>query len=293
MRTDTANGSFGAILGIAAGAFGVFAVVCCCLFGVLVAEAASGGVGQLAQLRIVPVLVLLALLTIANVACARSLWAQLHHTRELTAEVARAQLPTPSTLTDAAARAGMAGRVVLVDADGSGAFTYGFATPTIVVSRGLVERASPDELTAVLTHERYHALNHDPLKVLVARALRRGLCFLPVLGEFEDRYLTRRELAADRRAISAHGSSALAGALYHALEHPAWGHTQLGTAAAIGGDEALEARLTQLESGAQPRPRRLSTARLGATVAGGGVLLGSAVASLVAYGPDIARACRG
>jgi Zn-dependent protease with chaperone function len=87
----------------------------------------------------------------------------------------------PEALAQTAQQAGLAGRVVLVDAGDSFSFVYGVMTPRVAVSRGLLERATDDELRAVLEHERYHVRNLDPLKAALVRVLSEALFVLPAL----------------------------------------------------------------------------------------------------------------
>src|SRR5205807_10128734 len=102
--------------------------------------------------------------------------------------------------------------------------------------------------------------NFDPAKVFLTRVLPLAFWYLPVLADLHERYLSGRELAADRRALERFGRRPLANALLKVVASPPW--ADLGTAAAIGGDEALEARVTQLEDGTEPPPGPLSRPRL-------------------------------
>jgi beta-lactamase regulating signal transducer with metallopeptidase domain len=140
---------------------------------------------------------------------------------------------------------------MLVDAPESFSFVYGLLAPRVAVSRGLVEAASANELSAVIEHERYHAQNLDPLKVVLARSLSAALFFLPVLGALRARYIADCELAADRQAITRCGTSSLAGALVKVIRGPNW--HELSVAASIGGPDLLDVRVAQLETGAEPR----------------------------------------
>jgi Zn-dependent protease with chaperone function len=65
------------------------------------------------------------------------------------------------------------------DAADSFSFVYGVMTPRVAVSRGLLERATGDELRAVLEHERYHVRNIDPLKAAIVRVLSEALFHSP------------------------------------------------------------------------------------------------------------------
>ena len=87
------------------------------------------------------------------------------------------------------------------------------------------------------------------------------------------------------------GPAPLAGALYKVIAGPP--DVDLGAAAAIGGDEALDARVTQLESGTEPPMAPISRARMVASVGGVGVLGASAIASFASFGPLMAKICTG
>ncbi len=142
--------------------------------------------------------------------------------------------------------------MVLVDAADSFSFVYGAMTPRVTVSRGLLERATGEELRAVLEHERYHVRNIDPLKVAIVRVLSDALFFLPALGSLRARYLAGRELAADRRALARYGRHSLAGALLKVVRGPDW--SKQASAAAISSPDLLDVRLIQLETGSEPKP---------------------------------------
>lgn len=68
-----------------------------------------------------------------------------------------------------APRAGLAGRVDFVEAAAPFSFAYGLTRPRVAVSGGLLGSAFEHELDAVLTHERHHVANRDPLEVRVAQ----------------------------------------------------------------------------------------------------------------------------
>jgi beta-lactamase regulating signal transducer with metallopeptidase domain len=147
--------------------------------------------------------------------------------------------------------------VVLVDAADSFSFVYGVMTPRVVVSRGLLERATGRELRAVLEHEGYHVRNVDPLKAAIVRVLSEALFLLPALSSLRARYLAGRELAADRHAVTACGRGSLAGALLKVVRGPDW--SEQAGAAAISSPELLDVRLIQLETGCEPKPEALDT----------------------------------
>ena len=291
MRLNSANRAFAGIVVVAAVVFGVFAATACWIFSMVVYKVAADGVSALTQPGSVAALLLIVLLVATNVLALRSFRAQAANTRRLSRWVVDRSVASPASLADAARAAGLEGRVDLVDADGAFSFTYGMSQPRVAVSRGLIDSVSDEELTAVLDHERYHVSNYDPLKVVLARSLPDSLFFLPALSELRGRYVAARELAADRRAMRRAGPAPLAGALYKVIAGPP--DVDLGAAAAIGGDEALDARVTQLESGTEPPMAPISRARMVASVGGVGVLGASAIASFASFGPLMAKICTG
>jgi hypothetical protein len=185
-------------------------------------------------------------------------------------------------LADAARRAKLGGRIKLLDSEDRFSFAYGALTPRVAVSRGLLEAASPDELDAVLEHERYHVRNLDPLKVLFARALPATFFYLPALTALQMRYVAGRELAADRRALRSCGRKPLAGALVKVISAPSW--PELSSAAAIGGPELLDARVAQLENGNEPTVAGVSSTALALSFAGGLLLTALFVGSIIGFG---------
>ena len=291
MRLNSANRAFAGIVVVAAVVFGVFAATACWIFSMVVYKVAADGVSALTQPGSVAALLLIVLLVATNVLALRSFRAQAANTRRLSRWVVDRSVASPASLADAARAAALEGGVDLVDADGAFSFTYGMSQPRVAVSRGLIDSVSDEELTAVLDHERYHVSNYDPLKVVLARSLPDSLFFLPALSELRGRYVAARELAADRRAMRRAGPAPLAGALYKVIAGPP--DVDLGAAAAIGGDEALDARVTQLESGTEPPMAPISRARMVASVGGICVLGASAIASFASFGPLMAKICTG
>jgi hypothetical protein len=83
------------------------------------------------------------------------------------------------------------------------AFCAGFLRPTIYISRGALDALAPDELRAVLAHERDHQRARDPLRIACGRILARAVFFVPVLRPLRDRYADLAEVRADRAALGA------------------------------------------------------------------------------------------
>jgi Zn-dependent protease with chaperone function len=259
MRLDQANRSFLAFVGVAF-LFGA-TVLCGAVGGVLVplslARMSHRGLADLWSDRgsLLAPLVLFVLIAVGLGLGGRALVRQAVASRLLSRRVRALADTAPEALAQTARQTGLAGRVVLVDATDSFSFVYGTMTPRVVVSRGLIERATDDELRAVLEHERYHVRNIDPLKAAIVRVLSEALFFLPALDSLRARYVAGRELAADRRAVALCGRRSLAGALLKVVRGPDW--SEQAGAVAISSPELLDVRLVQLETGSEPKPDAL------------------------------------
>lgn len=268
MRLNTANRSFVALLVLAAAPYALLGFAGCALVGAVVYELYTGGWSAITagsqDLR--PALIFFGLLALGTVLGLASIIAQVRASMRLTARVHALRAPTNPQVAEVAARAKVARRIDVVDSPEVFSFAYGFFSPRIAVSRGLIAALSPAELEAVLAHERYHVRSWDPAKVVLARAFPRAAFYLPALRHLRRRYVAGRELAADRRAMRACGEPALAGALYKVIRGPAW--PELAQAAAIGGPETLDARVEQLETGSEPAVPPVSAAAKLATAIG-------------------------
>jgi Zn-dependent protease with chaperone function len=284
MRVDTANRSFAALFGasLMAGMVILCGAVGCVLVGLVVAEVATEGIDSLAEGGRWMAAVFVAVVGAGALVGLRSFARQVSASRRLARRVTDLSFPADPRVVAAAKRVDMRRGIVVVDSEESFSFAYGALTPGVVVSRGLVEQATDDELAAVLEHERYHVRNLDPLKVLFARALPPAFFYLPALRLFEERYVAGRELAADRLAVRRCGREPLAGALFKVVRGPQW--PELSAAAAIGGPELLDARITQLETGAEPRLAQLSPTQAAATLAAALLLTGLFAVSVASFG---------
>jgi Zn-dependent protease with chaperone function len=271
VRLDTANRSFAGIAAVSllAGMLALCGAVGCVLVALLVSRLAHDGLSAWADEpgAVWPALAFIAIVGGGAVLGALSLLRQVKASRALARRIDALELPLTGELRAAAGHAGLAGRVKLVDSSECFSFAYGALTPRVAISRGLTEIAGREELAAVLSHERYHVRNLDPLKVMLSRALPKSFYYVPLLDGLHRRYVAARELAADRRALSSHGREPLVGALYKVVRGPAW--PELSGAAAIGDPELLDARLSQLELGSEPpvagpTPRALALSLVGA-----------------------------
>ncbi len=121
------------------------------------------------------------------------------------------------------------------------AYTAGLVRPRIWVSSSLVAALTPDELDAVLWHEREHLLHRDPLRVLVARVIASLFVLVPWIRVRAVRFEVAKELDADQAAVRAQrGPAPLAGALV------ALGGSPFGADLAIGAWSMTEVRVDQL-----------------------------------------------
>jgi Zn-dependent protease with chaperone function len=259
MRLDQANRSFLVFAAIAL----LFAatVLCGAVGGVLVplslAHVSHGGLLELWSDRasLLAPLALFVLIAVSLGLGCRALVRQAAASRVLSRRVRALTVTAPEALAQAAGQTGLAGRVVFFDVADSFSFVYGVMTPRVAISRGLLERATDEELRAVLEHERYHVRNIDPLKTAIVRVLSEALFFLPALDSLRARYVAGRELAADRRAVALCGRRPLAGALLKVVRGPDW--SEQAGAAAISSPDLLDVRLVQLETGSEPKPAAL------------------------------------
>jgi Zn-dependent protease with chaperone function len=285
VKVDTGNRNF---IGLLGGSVVAIWLACaagaCVLLSLLAYRVADDGIGALTSgdRALWPALVFLGMVAAGGVLGILSLRRQIASSARLARHVRELELELPPALAKAGGRAGLAGRLSLVDSEESFSFAYGVLSPRVAISRGLLESASPAELEAVLEHERYHVRNLDPLKVLLARALPSTFFYLPVLGKLRGRYIAGRELAADRRAVAACGHKPLAGALLKVVRGPHW--PELQAAAAIGGPELLDVRIAQLEQGSEPPIERLSARAILLSLVGVAVLAAAFVVSVADFG---------
>jgi len=162
-------------------------------------------------------------------------------------------------------------------------FCYWFVRPRICLSTALVDRLEPDELRAVLYHERYHLRQRDPLRQVVARYFAAGLYVVPVVDELLSFHTLQKEIEADQEAVRASGGvRSLAGALYKLL--PYADDVSLGLLVPVSSLSVTEARIEQLVAG-QPLSVRLSPVSV---VLSGGALVAAAVLVAVQGGASVA-----
>jgi hypothetical protein len=95
--------------------------------------------------------------------------------------------------------------VVVFASESVHAFCAGLVRPRIYLSAGALQALGPDELRAVLAHERMHRARRDPLRLVSGRLLGEALFFAPAVRALVRSYDTLAELAADDHALAAVG----------------------------------------------------------------------------------------
>jgi Zn-dependent protease with chaperone function len=165
------------------------------------------------------------------------------------------------------------------------AFCYGYLRPRVLVTTGLVDVLDPLELEALLLHEWEYARQRDPLKVATGKLLSSAFFFVPLVGALYRRFLAEMDVAADRAAVAAQGTTApLASALLRLVEH---GDAPRPAAGAAGG--ALDVRVDALLGLPTRAPLRLDRAGLVVSVAS---LIVASLPVFAAVPPDAARLSR-
>lgn len=138
-----------------------------------------------------------ALLAMAVLLGGGSLGLQLWHTFRLLRALEPQCRELSPEMQSMAAELGLSGRLVVVDDGTPYTFSAGLLHPRVWLSTGLISLLSPEELDAVLRHERHHIDRRDPLRVLISRALAHALFFLPVARALRDSFLLAKEVDAD------------------------------------------------------------------------------------------------
>jgi hypothetical protein len=237
---------------------------------------------------LLPILLLASLLAVSAWLGISALRRNLTASRLLVRRVRPLAIPPSLKLLTSADAASLEGRVDLLDTEQRFSFVYGLIRPRVAISRGLLERLSPEELRAALEHEGYHVRNRDPLRTVIAVVLVDALFLLPSLAVLRRRYETGRELAADRSAVRRCGRRPLLGALLKALETPSW--TRRASIASLGSRELLSIRVAQIETGTPPSFSDGGIADLGQSILGVGTLAAAFAAAIIGVGGSAALA---
>lgn len=94
------------------------------------------------------------------------------------------------------------------------AMTIGLVNPRVVLSTGLIGMLDPNELDAVMAHERCHLQRRDPKALFFLSLMRKVFWYVPLMKWLHEKYALAIEIMADRAAMSStSGISDLGGAL--------------------------------------------------------------------------------
>ncbi len=212
-----------------------------------------------------------------------TLFRQLVATAVLIRRLVAKKVALPTSVTVAASGLDLDGRIDVVTDERPFSFCYWFLRPRICLSTALVERLDPDELRAVLHHERYHLRQRDPLRQVVARYFAAGLYVVPVVDELLSFHTLQKEIDADQEAVRASGDvRSLASALYKLL--PDADDVSLGLLVPVSSLSVTEARIDQLVAG---RPLSIALSPLSVALSGG-ALVAAAVLVAVQGGASVA-----
>lgn len=146
----------------------------------------------------------------------------------------------------------------------------------VVLSQDLCAELEPDELTAVLEHERAHVVQGHHTIMAVVEAFVAPLRFIPLFAEIAASIPLYLEIAADDRARRVAGTPALAGALLKI-------GAEAGTRDHLGGRYALNIagpdRIRQLVAPVKMSPGLLPAAALSGVLTAFAVLFSSVIAT--------------
>lgn len=152
----------------------------------------------------------------------------------------------------------------VLDSPVPAAFCIPGARPLLVLSSGMVEEFAPDELAAVVAHERAHLAERHHLLLLPFVAWREALPVLPAADRAHDAVRDLVEMRADDVALRSVPGPGARRVLARAIVAAAEGGAPTGALAAGGG--VLTARVTRLLDPPEPLPRWARPFAVGAAV---------------------------
>ncbi|VVA43553.1 conserved hypothetical protein [Candidatus Roizmanbacteria bacterium] len=103
----------------------------------------------------------------------------------------------PTTVLKLIGRHGLAGKVKIILDKKPLAFCLGFFRPKIYLSTGLIKLMNNQELEAIILHEKYHLLKKDNIFLVMANFLKQLFLPFPIIADFLDSSIKRREVKAD------------------------------------------------------------------------------------------------
>jgi bla regulator protein blaR1 len=163
-----------------------------------------------------------------------------------------------AALVAATGRPGDEPDVVIVDHDAPAVYCLPSGRHQIVISASALAALTPEQLSAVLAHERAHLRHRHHLILALAAALARAFPGVPLLSQAKPQLAVLAEMAADDAAARRHRRDDLATALVVLARTGARPATLAAT-----GPEAI----ARLERILDPEPPRTGLARLAAVAA--------------------------
>jgi beta-lactamase regulating signal transducer with metallopeptidase domain len=118
-----------------------------------------------------------------------------------------------TALVAASGRPGDEPDVAIVDYHAPAVYCLPCGRNQIVISAGALAALTPEQLHAVLAHERAHLRRHHHVNLALATALARAFPRVPLLGQAQPQLAVLAEMAADDAAIRRHHRDDLAAAL--------------------------------------------------------------------------------
>ncbi|KRF38637.1 M56 family metallopeptidase [Paenibacillus sp. Soil787] len=82
------------------------------------------------------------------------------------------------------------------------AMTIGLWKPRMILSSGLMDMLEPNELLAVIEHEKCHMRHRDPLAIFLLSMISKSMWYIPIFAWMADKYPIMIELRADKYAIT-------------------------------------------------------------------------------------------
>ena len=102
---------------------------------------------------------------------------------------------------------------VLVDHEQPAAYCVAGPHPTVILTTAALQTLDPDQVDAVLAHERAHLASHHHRLLAIARIGRQILPFLPLMRDADTQITRLVEMHADDAATATRGAGPLATAL--------------------------------------------------------------------------------
>ena len=153
-----------------------------------------------------------------------------------------------AALVAATGRPGDEPDIAVIDHDAPAVYCLPCGRRQIVISAGALAALTPEQLRAVLAHERTHLRRHHHVILALATSLARAFPGVPLLSQARPQLAVLAEMTADDAAIRRHRRDDLAAALVVLATAAAWPATL-----AASGPEAIARLQRILTARQQPR----------------------------------------